>query len=356
MSTGLATTPKESKGKNLVQYLASDAMKKRITAALPKHMTADRAIRMALTAATKTPKLLDCSLESIGLALLQASQLGVEINGRDAHLVPFKNECQLIVDYKGFVQLAYRSGIVKSIKAKAVHAKDGFDFSEGTDEHLTYKAYDGDGDPGPLTHAWAMVKLIGGGECWVVLNRRQILLRKAISRNPQNWDRYPDAYWAKTAVRELAKWMPQVAELQQFHAAVEEDEAIDVGSIEIPDAPPALTKSEELAGQLRPGNGSQASESPQEAMMPVTGTDEAAQAPTTTADEADLLNDYFEGLREKATVTAVNEWRLGADRDRNLSPEGKAKVNAWCEDRLKEIRGSRGGKSGQKTLMDGEGG
>src|ERR1035437_9236031 len=115
MSTTMTT--KESKGKQLVQYLTSDAMKTRIAGALPKHMTADRSIRMALTAANKSPKLLECSMESIGLSLLQASQLGVEINGRDAHLVPFKNknggyDCQLIIDYKGFVQLAYRSGIV----------------------------------------------------------------------------------------------------------------------------------------------------------------------------------------------------------------------------------------------------
>ena len=223
----------QQQGKQLVQYLASDAMKKRIAGAIPKHMTADRVIRMALTAASKSPKLLECSMESVGLALLQASQFGLEINGRDAHLVPFKGVCQLIVDYKGYVQLAYRSGVVKSIKAHAVHARDDFDYSEGTDEHLHYKAFDGGPsgteDPGPLTHAWAMCKLINGGEAWIVLNKRQILERRAKSQNPGNWDKFPESYWAKTAVRELAKWMPQMAELSAFNKVVEgDDDSIDV--------------------------------------------------------------------------------------------------------------------------------
>ena len=44
-----ALSPIEQKGKRLAQFLASDNNRKRIAGALPKHMTADRCIRMALT-------------------------------------------------------------------------------------------------------------------------------------------------------------------------------------------------------------------------------------------------------------------------------------------------------------------
>ena len=343
MSTGTQLAPTQEKGTRLAKYLASDTMKKRIAGALPKHMTADRAIRMALTSASKTPKLLDCSIESVGLALLQASQLGVEINGRDAHLVPFKGECQLIVDYKGFVQLAYRSGIVKSIKAKAVHEKDAFDFSEGTDEHLTYKAYDGDEDPGPLTHAWAMVKLLSGGECWVVMNRRQIMQRRAVSKNPQNWDKYPEAYWAKTAVREMAKWMPQVAELQQFQAAVETDEAIDVGSIEIASTEPIETKSAQLADSLK-------QQSALESVIE-TRADRAAEeySDPASADEATTVAQWREEVAGLQSLGELAEAKRTIPQ--TLSPTARQTIASAIEMREAAIRGSRGQRANKQQRM-----
>ena len=74
--------------------------------AMAEHMSSERLIRLALTAATHNPKLLDCTQESIGLSLLTASQLGIEPNGRDGHLVPYKTTCQFLPDYKGLVKLA----------------------------------------------------------------------------------------------------------------------------------------------------------------------------------------------------------------------------------------------------------
>lgn len=88
--------------------------------ALPKHMTTDRMIRIALSAISRQPLLLECTPQSIALALIMASETGLEPNGRDAHLIPYWNkkiqayEAQFQPDYKGLVQLAYRSGQVKS--------------------------------------------------------------------------------------------------------------------------------------------------------------------------------------------------------------------------------------------------
>ena len=377
-----ALSPIEQKGKRLAQFLASDNNRKRIAGALPKHMTADRCIRMALTAATKTPKLLDCSPESVCLALLQASQLGVEINGRDAHLVPFKGDCQLIIDYKGYVQLAYRSGVVKSIKAKAVHEKDEFSYSEGTDEHLTYKAFDGEGDPGPLTHAWAMCKLMNGGECWVVMNRRQIMARRAISRNPDNWDKYPEAYWAKTAVREMAKWMPQTAELQSFHKLIEASEAnesIDVSSVEVSPVEAPTSRADEIAGRIgangngrRPaGVGYGGGDAPDVAPLP--DVNDPPFNPPTEAEQAEarrilatqaltessidrgpatqevvsdadaaVLDDWQVQLDGAATITECS--RLENENLSKAPPHLQERVMKMILDRKTLIRGQRGGR------------
>src|SRR5690606_18650210 len=74
---------------------------KQIAAALPKHMTPERMARIAFTAVQRQPPLLECSQQSLALAVINAAELGLETDllGH-AYLVPFKGkngyECQLI--------------------------------------------------------------------------------------------------------------------------------------------------------------------------------------------------------------------------------------------------------------------
>ncbi len=79
---------------------------------LPRHLNADRFVRIALTAFNKTPKLRECTQESLFSCLLDLSMLGLEPDGRRAHLIPYGKACTLIVDYKGIVDLVLRSGEV----------------------------------------------------------------------------------------------------------------------------------------------------------------------------------------------------------------------------------------------------
>ena len=65
-----------------------------IKRALPKHMTAERMLRVAITAAQRNPDLLKCDQLSFVGCIVQASQLGLEpdSNLQLAHLVPFNNK------------------------------------------------------------------------------------------------------------------------------------------------------------------------------------------------------------------------------------------------------------------------
>ena len=47
--------------RDIMSWLTGDDMKKQFALALPKHLTADRMVRVALTAFTRTPKLLECT-------------------------------------------------------------------------------------------------------------------------------------------------------------------------------------------------------------------------------------------------------------------------------------------------------
>lgn len=121
MSTELAK-PKN----DLRSLLSSESVKSQIALALPKHMTSDRMARVALTAVNKNPKLLECSPSSVLSCLMSCSAIGLEPDGRNAHLIPYGKDCQLIVDYKGLVALATRNGHI--VRAEKVCENDSFSY------------------------------------------------------------------------------------------------------------------------------------------------------------------------------------------------------------------------------------
>src|SRR5262245_34215703 len=91
--------------------------KEQIAMALPKHLTPERMIRVALTAVSRSPQLQKCTPATIAGCVVQASILGLEPDGvlGEAYLVPFWNkkagggkgsyECQLIPGYQGLLKL-----------------------------------------------------------------------------------------------------------------------------------------------------------------------------------------------------------------------------------------------------------
>ena len=124
MSTQL--TKADSKKLDIRQYIQSDTVKQQIAMVLPKHLTPERMARVACTAILKTPKLLECRPESLLQALMTCSQAGLEPDGRNAHLIPYGDQVQVIFDYKGLVALAERNG-VECIYADKVCENDDFD-------------------------------------------------------------------------------------------------------------------------------------------------------------------------------------------------------------------------------------
>jgi recombination protein RecT len=129
MSTELSTK------NDLRSFIGSDKFKEQVALSLPQHLTPDRFARVALTAMTRTPKLLECTRESLLRCLMDCSSLGLEPNGRDAHLIPYGKDCTLIVDFKGLIALAKRSGDVRSWSAELVCENDSFSWQDGVVTH-----------------------------------------------------------------------------------------------------------------------------------------------------------------------------------------------------------------------------
>lgn len=219
-----------------------DKMKSQLAMALPRHITPDRMNRIVMTYMQQNPALFDCTIESVLRCVVELSQLGLEVGPTGgAHLIPFKRTCTLVIDYKGKVDLARRSALIKTIYAEAVYEKDEFSYSLGLNPTLVHIPSD-EKDRGRITHAYAVVKFTNGGDQFKVVNASDIERAKSVSKSasyPDSpWKKYEDAMWCKTAVHRLSPFLPRSPEIiraERLEYAEAEGEApmIDV-EFEVP--------------------------------------------------------------------------------------------------------------------------
>ena len=218
--------------------------------ALPKHVSPDRISRIALTALRSNPELLKCSPGSFLGSVLSAAQLGLEVNTPlgHAYLVPYKGNCQLIVGYRGMMDLARRSGEVSNIYAHEVRKGDHFHVRLGLDQHIDHvPSDDPDREKQPITHVYAVAKMRDREPVFVVLTTSQVERYRARSsaRNSPAWANDWEAMAKKTAVRRLATWLPQSAELARAAAL---DEAPELGQSQASMWDPSVTEALEAQG------------------------------------------------------------------------------------------------------------
>lgn len=209
---------------------------------LPRHVTPERVAKMALVAASRQPKLYECTRESLAKSLMTASELGLDCSGTlgSGYLVPYWNknirarEAQFIIGYRGLIDLARRSGQISQIEAHVVYENDDFDIQYGTDPCIVHRP-NMDGEPGEMKCVYAVAVLRDGTKQTEVMTRSQIdgIMRRSSSKDQ---DGNPYGPWVtdytemarKTVVRRLCKYLPLSAEMETALAA--EDSIIDLPS------------------------------------------------------------------------------------------------------------------------------
>jgi recombination protein RecT len=211
-----------------------DEYKAQIQMVLPKVLTVDRLFKMATYAATVNPGLLVCNPASILRAIMLAGSFGLEAGGPKAHLVPFRNtrmnrtDCQLIIDYKGLVDLARRSGQVSNIISRIVWDKEPFEIDESREYPYIHKQLPPSERGKKKIGVYAVAKemdgrVIANDFMWAeeieVIKERSLRQKKNKSENP--WEKFEEEMWKKSPIRRMAKMMPQSPELQQA-AIIEE--------------------------------------------------------------------------------------------------------------------------------------
>lgn len=239
-TTTAATPAAPVKPKGVLGMLTEDSFKEQLALAVPKAMTAERLVRIVLTECRKTPELRETTPASFLGAVLQCAQLGLEPGGALGHcyLLPYwdrkkgvKN-CQLIVGYRGMIDLARRSGQIVSICAYTVHEKDHFEWRLGLDPDIQHIPSP-EADRGPMTYVYAVAKLKGGGVQFEVMSRAEVeaVRKQSKAGGSGPWVTHFSEMAKKTAIRRLFKYLPVSIEAAR---AVEFDERADRGETVTP--------------------------------------------------------------------------------------------------------------------------
>lgn len=212
--------------------LMNEQARNQLAAVAAKHMNPERMMRVVANAIRTTPKLQNCEPMSFLGALMQCASLGLEPNTilGHAYMIPFDKtinrgkpderkitEVQLVIGYKGLIDLARRSGHITSLSANIHYADDDlWEYEEGTEAKLRHR-------PGPMggqkLHAYAIAKFRDGGHAYVVLPWAHVMRIRDASQGYQTakrygkldetpWVKHEDEMAKKTAIRALAKYLP----------------------------------------------------------------------------------------------------------------------------------------------------
>lgn len=186
--------------------------------------------------------LANVNADSITGAVFTACAMNLPLNNNLglAYIVPFKGAAQLQVGYKGFIQLAQRTGQIRSINAIAVHDSDT---EESVLKRLT--SLIPQKVSGEVIGYVARLETITGFTAHVTMTKDELWEHaykysqtyKSAQNQGKNysvWHQNFDAMAKKTVIKALMKYCPLSVELQ---AAIEGDQAVinGDGAISYPD-------------------------------------------------------------------------------------------------------------------------
>jgi recombination protein RecT len=196
----------------------------RIQAVMTKETSPERLYQMYVSTINKEPQLAECGVESVLSCFMQCTALGLEpsnVNGLgQVYILPYgnknhtngKRDAQLIIGYKGMIELARRSGQLKSIHAQAVYEGDEYEhWEDEKGQHFTFKANPkANHEPQYLTDVYVNAQLNNGGFVFESMTKSEVeqVKKRSASGNRGPWGTDYEAMAKKTVIRRSFKYLP----------------------------------------------------------------------------------------------------------------------------------------------------
>ena len=138
--------------------------------------------------------------------LLVCAKFGILPDGRNAHLIPYGDECTLQFDYKGFVHILIRDGAAKKIYADVICENDEYDIRDGNIYSHTIHL-----PRGKVIGAYCKITLPNGDVQFEVMDIDEINSVKACSKgsgSPNSpWNKFFKEMAKKSVFRRCTKWI-----------------------------------------------------------------------------------------------------------------------------------------------------
>jgi recombination protein RecT len=225
-----------------VQFFAwfdSPNIRKAISGLLPvtPGLTPDKAVdrfkAVIWTCIRDTPKLLQCTFDSLTCAALEAIRLGMEPGSAEGlcYLIPRFISGQWVANlemgYHGCVKALYQNEMVALVDADVVHGNDKFEYAKGLNSVLNHvPAFE---DRGDRIGAWAMVKLTTGEAIFDYMPESEIQAIRLGVRGTDSayspWTKYPAQMSKKTVLKRVAKYAPKSTTARRMIALDDQGEA-----------------------------------------------------------------------------------------------------------------------------------
>lgn len=217
----------QSPKKGMQQLLK--VMESEIKSALPSMVSTERFQRVVLTAFSSNPNLQRCEPMSFIASVMTSAQLGLEPNTPLGHsyIIPYGSQASFQIGYKGLLDLAHRSGKIKTIYAHEVKENDQFDIDYGLEQKLSHKPLL-TGERGETIGYYAVYHTVDNGYSFVYMSKHDIEAHKekyskSYKMSSSPWQTAFDEMAKKTVIKQLLKYAPLSIELQK---AINMDESV----------------------------------------------------------------------------------------------------------------------------------
>jgi recombination protein RecT len=183
----------------------------------------------AVNIARKSPAIYRCRPDTIMMAVFEAAALGVSLDPglKEAHLIAYKDECQLQIGYPGLLRLAHGDGAVSHVDAVVVYDGDIISISRGSAPTIEHEI---SLDPGKdVVGVYAVAHLAGGAKKIEYMSKRQIddhRTQYSKARGSGPWATAWEEMAKKTVLIRLLKYIPMSS---KAGAAIKGTEYRDAG-------------------------------------------------------------------------------------------------------------------------------
>lgn len=214
------------------QFVNMNSTKKRFEDVLGKR--APQFMSSLVSVVNSNQDLQHVEAASVINSALVAAALDLPINSSLGYMyiVPYKGQAQPQIGYRGYIQLAQRSGRYKRINALPVYEDEYKGWNPLTEELKYEPDFKDRGDEQPVGY-YGTFELLNGFQKNVYWTRQQIdNRRKRFSQSggknsdkPRGvWAKHYDAMALKTVLRNLlTKWGPMTVDMQTAYGADEEE-------------------------------------------------------------------------------------------------------------------------------------